>query len=133
LRGKIVLLQFYYQITSKKGKNAMKKHLIIAFAICVLLLSACGSRVETSTVATHATTHATGSITTASTQSVCQGLHDRQAQLSQQYQAASVQLSAAQARGNLQQGREAEKRLIRLRQSIAQVQAQLKLCYKNVA
>ncbi len=110
----------------------MKKYLIIAFAICVLLLSACGSRVETSTAATHATAHATGSITTGSTQSVCQGLHDRQTQLSQQYQAASVQLSAAQARGNLQQVREAEKRPIRLRQSIAQVQAQLKLCYKNV-
>ncbi len=103
----------------------MKKHLIIAFAICVLFLSACGSLVETSTPAT-------GSITTASTQSVCQGLHDQQAQLSQQYQAASVQLSAAQARANLQQIRETGKRLIRLRQSIAQVQAQLKLCYKNV-
>ena len=109
----------------------MKKHLIITFAICVLFLSACGSHVETSTPASHSTAHATGSITLASTQSVCQGLHDLQAQLSQQYQAASVQLSAAQARGNLQQVREAEKRLIRLRQSIAQVQAQLKLCYKN--
>ena len=103
----------------------MKKYLIIAFAICVLFLSACGSLVETST-------SATGSITTASTQSACQGLHDQQAQLSQQYQPASVQLSAAQARGNLQQVREAEKRLISLRQSLVQVQAQLKLCYKNV-
>src|SRR5947209_9402157 len=110
----------------------MKKHLIIAFAICILFLSACGSRVETSTPATHSATHTTGSITTASTQSVCQGLHDQQAQLSQQYQAAGVQLSAAQARANLQQVREVEKRLIRLRQSIVQLQAHLKLCYKNV-
>lgn len=103
----------------------MKKYLIIAFAIFVLFLSACGSPVETST-------SATGSITTISPQSVCQGLRDQQAQLSQQYQVASAQPSRAQARGNLQQGREAEKRLIRLRQSLTQVQAQLKLCYKNV-
>ena len=112
-------------VTSKKGKNTMKKHLIIVFAICVLFLSACSPHVETSAPTT-------GSITTASTQSACQGLHDQQAQLSQQYQPASVQLSAAQARGNLQQVREAEKRLISLRQSLAQVRAQLKLCYKNV-
>ena len=110
----------------------MKKHLIIAFAICVLCLSACGSLVETSTPATHSTAHDTASITTASTQSACQGLHDQQVQLSQQYQAANVQLSATQARGNLQQVREAEKGSIRLRQSIAQVQARLTVCYKNV-
>ena len=87
----------------------MKKHLIIAFAICVLFLSACGSLVETSTSATYSTAHATGSITTASTQSFCRGQHDQQAQLSQQYQAASVQLSEAQARGHLQQVKEAER------------------------
>ena len=110
----------------------MKKHLIIVFAICALFLSACGSLVETSTSTTHSTAHATGSITAANMQSACQGLHDQQAQLSQQYQPASVQLSGAQARGNLQQVREAEKRLISLRQSLAQVQAQLTLCYKNV-
>jgi protein involved in sex pheromone biosynthesis len=110
----------------------MKKYLIIAIAICILFLSACGSRVETSTPATHSTTHATGSITTASPQRDCQGLYDQQAQLSQQYQAASVQFSATKAHGNLQQVREVENRLISLRQSIVQVQAHLKLCYKNV-
>ena len=116
----------------KEKENTMKKHLIIAFAICVLFLSACGSRVETSTPATHAIAHAIGSITTVSTLSACQGLHDQQAQLRQQYQAASVQFSATQAHGSLQQVREAENRLVSLRQSIVQVQAQLKLCYKNV-
>lgn len=110
----------------------MKKYLIIAISICVLFLPACGSRVETSTPTTHSTTHAPGSITTASTQSDCQGLYDQQAQLRQQYQAASVQFSATQAHGSLQQVREAENRLVSLRQSIVQVQAQLKLCYKNV-
>ena len=110
----------------------MKKHLIIAFAICVLFLSACGSLVGTSTPSDNSATHTLAPIATASTQSVCQGLHNQQAQLSQQYQPAGVQLSAAQARGNLQQVREAEKRLISLRQSLAQVRAQLKLCYKNV-
>ena len=110
----------------------MKKYLIIAFAICVLFLSACGSLVETSTPAMQATAPVIGPIATASPQSACQSLRDQQAQLSQQYQTASAQLSAAQAAGNQQQGREVEKRLTRLRQSLAQVQAQLRLCYKNV-
>ena len=106
----------------------MKKQLIIAFAICVLFLSACGSLVETSTPSTSSATHSTVPIATASAQSVCQVLHDRQAQLSQGYQAASAQLVAAQAGGNLLQVGETEKTLIRLHQSIPQVQAQLKAC-----
>jgi hypothetical protein len=106
----------------------MKKHLLIAFAICVLLLSACGSLVGTSTPSSNPASHSTAPIATASTQSVCQVLHDRQAQLSQEYHAASVQLASAQAGGNLQQAGQAEQRLIRLHQSIVQVQAQLKAC-----
>ena len=106
----------------------MKKHLLIAFAICVLFLSACGSLVGTSTPSTNPATHSTAPIATASAQSVCQVLHDRQAQLSQEYHAASVQLAAAQAGGNLQQTGETEKTLMRLHQSIPQVQAQLKAC-----
>ncbi len=106
----------------------MKKHLIIAFAICVLFLSACGSLVGTSTPSTSPATHSTAPIATASTQSVCQVLHDRQAQLSQEYHAASAQLASAQAGGNTQQAGEAEKTLIRLHQSIVQVQTQLKAC-----
>ena len=106
----------------------MKKHLLIAFAICVLLLSACGSLVGTSTPSSNPASHSTAPIATASTQSVCQVLHDRQAQLSQEYHAASVQLASAQAGGNLQQAGQAEQRLIRLHQSIVRVQAQLKAC-----
>lgn len=106
----------------------MKKHLIIAFAICVLFLSACGSLVETSTPSSSSTTHSTAPIATTSTQSACQVLHDRQAQLSQAYQAVSAQLVVAQAGGNQLHVGEAEKTLIRLHQSIPQVQAQLKAC-----
>ena len=106
----------------------MKKHLLIAFAICVLFLSACGSPVGTSTPSTSPATHSTAPIATASAQSACQVLHDRQAQLNQEYHAASVQLATAQDRGNWQQTGEAEKTLMRLHQSIAQVQAQQKAC-----
>jgi protein involved in sex pheromone biosynthesis len=112
----------------QERENTMKKHLIIVFAICVLFLSACGSLVGTSMPSSNPASHSTAPIATASTQSVCQVLHDRQAQLSQAYQAASAQLVAAQAGGNLLQVGEAEKTLMRLHQSIPQVQAQLKAC-----
>jgi protein involved in sex pheromone biosynthesis len=116
-------------MTSKKEKeNTMKKQLIIAFAICVLFLSACGSFLGTSTPSSNVAAHTVVPIATASTQSVCQVLHDRQAQLNQEYHAASVQLASAQAGRNLQQVGEVEKTLIRLHQSIAQVQVQLKAC-----
>jgi ABC-type molybdate transport system substrate-binding protein len=105
----------------------MKKHLLIVIAICVLLLSACGSLVGTSTPSSNSASHSTP-ITTASAQSVCQVLHDRQAQLSQQYHAASVQLASAQAGRITQQVGAAEKTLIRLHQSTVQVQTQLKAC-----
>ncbi len=105
----------------------MKKRLIIALAICVLFLSACGSLVITSTPAS-TVAHSTAPSAITSTQSVCQILHDRQAQFSQAYRAASVQLAAAQAQGDQQQVGEAEKTLMRLHQSIAQVQAQRKAC-----
>ena len=106
----------------------MKKHLLIVIAICVLFLSACGSLVGTSTPSASPATHSAAPIATASAQSVCQVLHDRQAQLNQEYHAASVQLATAQAGENLQQTGEAEKTLMRLHQSIAQVQAQQKTC-----
>jgi hypothetical protein len=106
----------------------MKKHLLIAFAICVLFLSACGSLEGTSTPSTSPATHSTAPIATASAQSVCQVLHDRQVQLNQEYHAANAQLATAQDGGNWQQVGETEKTLIRLHQSIPQVQAQLKAC-----
>ncbi len=112
----------------KEKENTMKKHLLIAFAICVLFLSACGSLVGTSTLSASPATHSSAPIATASALSVCQVLHDRQAQLNREYYAASVQLASAQAGGNLQQVGAAEKLLIRLHQSIVQVHTQLKAC-----
>jgi hypothetical protein len=111
----------------KEKENTMKKHLLIAFAICVLFLSACGSVLGTSTPSSNSASHST-LITTASAQSVCKVLHDRQAQLSQDYHAASAQLTAAQAGRNTQLVGAAEKTLIRLHQSTVQVQTQLKTC-----
>ena len=112
----------------KEKENTMKKHLIIVIAICVLILSACGSRVETSTPSSSPASHSTAPIATASTQSVCQVLHDRQAQLSQAYQAANAQLASAQAGRNMQQAGGAQQRLIRLNQPIVLAQTQMKAC-----
>jgi protein involved in sex pheromone biosynthesis len=112
----------------QERENTMKKRLIIAFAICVLFLSACGSLVGTNTPSSSSDSHPTAPIATASAQNVCHVLQNREAQLSQQYHVANVQLVAAQAQGNWQQEGEAEKTLMRLHQSIAQVQAQRKAC-----
>lgn len=101
----------------------MKKGLILAFALCVLFLSACSSLVGTSAPFTNAPAHVT-----ASTQSACSTLEGSQAKLDQQYQAASAQLAAARARGNLQQGEAAEAGLTKLRQGIAWVQALRNTC-----
>ena len=106
----------------------MKKHLLIAFAICVLFLSACGSLVGTSTPSSNPATHSTTPIATASAQRVCQVMHDQQVQLNQEYHAAIARLATAQAWRNMQQAGETEKTLIRLHQSIVQVQTQLKAC-----
>jgi ABC-type phosphate/phosphonate transport system substrate-binding protein len=61
----------------------MKKLLIVAFALCVLSLSACSSLAESSSPSSSPDPHSTTPIATASTQSSCQVLHDRQAQLGQ--------------------------------------------------
>jgi hypothetical protein len=106
----------------------MKKLLVVAFAICVLSLSACSSLTGTSTPSNSSSTHAAAPIITVSTQSSCQILHDRQTQLSKEYQTASAQYTRAQAGGNWQQAGEAEKTLMRLHQSITQMQTQLKAC-----
>jgi uncharacterized protein YceK len=106
----------------------MKKLLVIAFAICVLSLSACSSLTGTSTPSNSSATHATAPIITVSAQNSCQVLHDHQVQLNQEYQTASAQYTRAQAGGNWQQAGEAEKALMRLHQSIFQMQTQLKAC-----
>jgi hypothetical protein len=106
----------------------MKKLVIIAFAICVLSLSACSSLAGTSTPLSSSTTHASAPIATVSTQSSCQVLHERQSFLNQEYRTTSVQYSQARAEGNWQQAGETEKALIRLHQSLVKVQTQLKAC-----
>jgi hypothetical protein len=106
----------------------MKKQLILAFAICALFLSACGSLMGTSTSSSSSASHSTSLIASTSAQSVCHGLYDRQAQLSQTYHTARVQFNTAQAGGNWRQAGETEKILMQVHQSITQVQTQLKVC-----
>src|SRR5215510_9255304 len=108
----------------QERETVMKKGLIIAFAICVLFLSACGSLVGTNTSASSTDSHPTAPIATANAQSVCHVLQNRQAQLNREYHTAGVQLAEARAKGNLRQVGEAEKTLMRLHQSIAQVKVQ---------
>ena len=106
----------------------MKKLLVVAFAICVCPCQRAGSLTGTSTPSNSSTTHAAAPIITVSTQSSCQVLHDRQALLTKDYQTVSAQYISAQAGRNWQQAGEAEKTLMRLHQSIAQMQTQLKAC-----
>ena len=114
---------------AQHGKeNIMKKLVIIAFAICVLSLSACSSLTGTSTPSSSTTTHAAAPNTTVSTQSSCQVLQDRQSLLNREYQTTSVQYSKARAEGNWQQAGEAEKTLMNLHQSLIETQNQLKAC-----
>ena len=112
----------------QERENTMKKRFIIVFTICVLFLSACGSVLQTAAPASSSASHTTAAISTANTKTVCHVLQDRQTLLKQEYQVASTQLTSAQIQGNRQHAGEAEKMLIRLHQSIAQVQAQLKAC-----
>ncbi len=100
----------------------MKKLLIIAFAISVLFLSACGS-VFAQSASAHSSVSYAPPVATASVPTVCLILHDRQAQLNQEDQAARTQLTAAQAHGDQLQVGEAEKTLMRLHQLLAQVPA----------
>jgi len=114
--------------TQQGKEKTMKKRLIVTFAMCVLSLSACSSLAESSTSSSSSASHSTTPIATASTQSTCQVLHNRQTQFSQEYHAASIQLASAQADGYSQHTAEAEKILMRLHQSIVQMQAQIKVC-----
>jgi len=106
----------------------MKKLLIVAFAICVLSLSACSSLSGTSTPSNSSAPHTVAPSVTVNAHSSCLVLHDRQALLNQEYQITSVQFNKAQAGRNWQQAGEAEKTLMSLHQSLVQIQSQLKAC-----
>jgi hypothetical protein len=88
----------------------MKNLVIIAFAICILSLSACSQLSGTSTPLSSSTTHAAAPIATVSTHSSCQVFQDHQSFLNRAYQTTSVQYSKARADGNWQQPGEAERR-----------------------
>ena len=86
---------------TKQGKeNTTKKLLIVAFALCVLSLSACSSLAGTSTPSNSSATHTAAPSVTVNTQSSCQVLHEREALLNQEYQVTSVELNKAQAGRN---------------------------------
>lgn len=103
----------------------MKKGVVIAFAMCVLSLSACSQLSGISTPLSSSTTHAAAPIAKVSTHSSCQVLQDRQAFLNRAYQTTSVQYSKARVDGNWQQVGEVEKTLMSLHHSIVQTQTQL--------
>jgi hypothetical protein len=102
----------------------MKKLLIIAFAICVLSLSACSSLTGTDS----STSNAAAPIAAVNTQSSCQVLQDRQSSLDRAYQLASVKYRKASVEKNAQEAAQAKKELTSLHQSIVQTQNQLKAC-----
>ncbi len=106
----------------------MKKLLIIVFAICVLSLSACSPLTGTESTSSSSTSSAVAIGATASSQSSCQVLHDRQSLLNREYQTTSVQYSKARADGNSQQAGEDEKALMSLHKSIVETRNQLKTC-----
>ena len=103
----------------------MKKLLIIAFAICVLSLSACSSLTGTDTASS---SNAAAPIAAVSTQSSCQVLQDRQSSLDRAYQITSIQYRKAWIEKNSQEVGQAKKELMSLHQSIVETQNQLKAC-----
>jgi peptidoglycan hydrolase CwlO-like protein len=106
----------------------MKKLLIIAFAICVLSLSACSSLTGTDTSSSNSTSNAVAPIAAVSTQSSCQVLQDRQSSLNRAYQITSIQYRKARIEKNAQEAGQAKKELMSLHQSIVETQKQLKAC-----
>ena len=99
----------------------MKKRLIIAFVICVMILSAC-SAVQGTTPATSNSV----SLASANTQADCSALQEQQAKLQQAIDAARVQLSSAH--GNLHKAETARNELVKLHEPALLVQAKLQAC-----
>ncbi|SRR5713226_8217584 len=110
----------------EEKENDMKKRLIIALALCVLILSACGTVLGTRTSSNNPVAHSTAPIAAASTQTACSILQERQVYLQQATNVARAQLSAAH--GDLRKAEAAEKQLIKLHELNTLVQAQLNKC-----
>jgi uncharacterized protein YlxW (UPF0749 family) len=105
----------------EERENDMKKRLIIALAICVLILSAC-SVVQGTTPATSSSV----SQQAANMQSACSALQEQQAQLQRAIDAASAQLSSAH--GDLHTAEKARSALIKLHEPSILIQAKLRAC-----
>ena len=105
----------------EERENDVKKWLVIALAICVMILSACS-------VAQGNTSAPGGSVShsTTSTQTACSALQEQQAQLQQAIDTARVQLSSAH--GDLRKAETARNELVRLHEPSMLVQAELRTC-----
>ena len=99
----------------------MKKRLIIALAICVMILSAC-SAVQGTTPSTSNSV----SLASANTQANCSALQKQQDQLEKAIDAARVQLSSAH--GDLHKAETARNELVKLHEPALLVQAKLQAC-----
>lgn len=99
----------------------MKKRLIIALAICVLILSACGAVPGITPVSSRSAPDPS-----TNTQAACRVLQDQQVQLQQAILAARVQLSTAH--GDLRKAEKAKNALIRLHEPSVLVQVELRAC-----
>ena len=99
----------------------MKKRLIIAFALCVMILSAC-SAVQGTTPSTSNSV----SLASANTQANCSALHEQQTKLQKAIDAARVQLSSAH--GDLHKAEQARNEIVRLHEPSVLLQAKLRAC-----
>lgn len=99
----------------------MKKSLLIALAICLLLLGGCGSVTGTGALSNTLPTQKTTPITPIDPQFSCSVLHAQEVRLQQQIQAASARLATARRDQNTVG--QVEHVLIRLHWVLAQAQA----------
>lgn len=99
----------------------MKKRLIIALTLFVLILSACSTVQGTTLTTSSSVSHAS-----ALAQADCAALHEQQVQLQKAIDAASKQLSSAH--GDLHKAEQARHTLTMLHEPSTLLQAQLRAC-----
>jgi len=105
----------------EERENDLKKRLIIALAICVMILSACSAVQGTAPATSSSVSHES-----VNKQADCSSLHEQQAQLQKVIDAASMQLSSAH--GDLQKAGQARNTLTRLHEPSLLIQAKLSAC-----